>query len=62
MEDRRELIEKKYGFQVKNQYRARGAILFDTKDGPLLLREKMKLTGQCDHDSLDGRKLRTAPQ
>ena len=46
MEDRRELIEKKYGFQVKNQYRARGAILFDTKDGPLLLREKMKLTGK----------------
>ena len=48
MEDRRELIEKKYGFQVKNQYRARGAILFDTKDGPLLLREKMKLTGHFE--------------
>ena len=51
MEDRRELIEKKYGFQVKNQYRARGAILFDTKDGPLLLREKMKLTGHFEWEN-----------
>ena len=51
MEDRRELIEQKYGFQVKNQYRARGAILFDTKDGPLLLREKMKLTGHFEWEN-----------
>jgi len=51
LEDRRELIEKKYGFQVKNQYRARGAILFDTKDGPLLLREKMKLTGHFEWEN-----------
>lgn len=39
MEDKQELTIEKYNFQVKNRYRARGAVLLDTNEGPRLLRE-----------------------
>lgn len=45
MEDRQEMTLEKYDFQVKNRYRARGAVLLDTNEGPLLLREQNRLTG-----------------
>lgn len=45
MEDRQEMTLEKYDFQVKNRYRARGAVLLDTNEGPLLLRERNKATG-----------------
>lgn len=45
MEDRQEQTLERYDFQVKNRYRARGAVLLDTNEGPLLLREQRKVTG-----------------
>lgn len=45
MEDKQEMTLEKYGFQVKNRYRTRGAVLLDTDEGPLLLREQNKITG-----------------
>ena len=45
MEDRQEMTLEKYDFQVKNRYRARGAVLLDTNEGPLLLREQNRITG-----------------
>lgn len=39
MDDRQEQTIEKYGFQVKNRYRARGAVLLDTNEGPRLMRE-----------------------
>lgn len=45
MEDKQELAIEKYGFQVKNRYRARGAVLLDTSDGPRLMREYDKING-----------------
>lgn len=41
MDDRQEQIIEKYGFQVKNRYRVRGAVLLDTGEGLRMLR-------QCD--------------
>ncbi len=38
-----ELVLEKYDFQVKNRFRARGALLFDTDQGPKLLREYEEL-------------------
>ena len=43
MDDKQELTIEKYGFQVKNRYRARGAILLDTEEGPRLMREYEKI-------------------
>lgn len=45
MEDKQEQTIEKYGFQVKNRYRARGAILLDTEEGPRLMREYEKIQG-----------------
>lgn len=45
MEDKQEMTLEKYDFQVRNQHRARGAVLLDTNEGPLLLREQRKVTG-----------------
>lgn len=45
MEDKQELTLEKYDFQVKNRHRSRGAVLLDTNEGPLLLREQKKITG-----------------
>ncbi len=39
MEDKQEMTWERYNFQVKNRYRARGAVLLDTDEGPLLMRE-----------------------
>ncbi|MCH5251536.1 MAG: MarR family transcriptional regulator [Lachnospiraceae bacterium] len=39
MDDKQEQTIEKYGFQVKNRYRARGAVLLDTNEGPRLMRE-----------------------
>lgn len=50
MEDKQELTLEKYDFQVKNRHRSRGAVLLDTNEGPLLLREQKKITG---HFSLE---------
>lgn len=41
MDDRQEQTIEKYGFQVKNRYRVRGAVLLDTDEGLRMLR-------QCD--------------
>lgn len=43
MDDKQDLTIEKYGFQVKNRYRARGAVLLDTEDGPRLMREYEKI-------------------
>ena len=45
MEDKQTLTIEKYGFQVKNRYRARGAVLLDTSEGPRLLREYERIGG-----------------
>lgn len=45
MEDKQELTIGKYGFQVKNRYRARGAVLLDTSEGPRLMREYDRIKG-----------------
>lgn len=45
MEDKQELTIGKYGFQVKNRYRARGAVLLDTSEGPHLMREYDRIKG-----------------
>lgn len=43
MEDRQELVLENYDLEIKNQYRVRGAVLLDTKEGPRLLKEYEKL-------------------
>ena len=45
MEDKQEQTLEKYSFEVKNRYRARGAVLLDTDQGPKLLREYEKIQG-----------------
>lgn len=45
MEDKQEMTLEKYHFQVRNQHRMRGAVLLETDEGPLLLREQKKVTG-----------------
>lgn len=50
MEDRRELIEKKYGFQVKNQYRARVPSYLIRKT-VLCCFVKKKLTGHFEWEN-----------
>ena len=45
MEDKQDLTIEKYGFQVKNRCRARGAILLDTNEGPRLMREYERIQG-----------------
>lgn len=48
MEDKQELTLEKYDFQVKNRHRSRGAVLLDTNEGPLLLREQKRITGHFE--------------
>lgn len=43
MEDKQELTVEKYAFQVKNRYRARGAIILETSEGLCLMREYEKI-------------------
>ena len=45
MEDKQQLTIEKYSFQVKNRFRARGAILLDTDEGPRLMREYERIQG-----------------
>lgn len=44
MEDRQELALEQYAFQVKNQRRARGAVLLETNEGLRLMREYTNIT------------------
>lgn len=52
MEDKQELTIKKYGFQVKSRYRARGAVLLDTGEGPCLMREYEKITAHFEFENM----------
>ncbi len=51
MEDKQDLTIEKYGFQVKNRYRARGAVILDTSDGLCLMREYEKIRGHFDFEN-----------
>ncbi len=51
VEDKLEMAIGKYGFQVRNRYRARGAVMLDTSDGLVLMRETGQVRSHFDFEN-----------
>ncbi len=58
MDDKQDMALERYDFQIYGKHRSRGALLLDTDLGPLMLRERYRLTSHFDLENAVKDRLR----